>query len=90
MTSEQSLTAAIDQIGKRVDTCRFEFAEPITDPTLVSVKVNGKELSLNQADGNGFTLDASGRVLTLVAAGCVTEGIRSIEIQVSCDWPTRN
>jgi len=66
--NEAALVAEFERIGTQAVSCDFVLEKAPPDPMHVLVKVDGKQLNLN--DPNGWALSADGRRVTVVGSAC--------------------
>ncbi len=68
--NEATLVAALREITGQLASCTVVLEEPVADPTYVLVTLNGVGITLNQPDGNGFSVDPEGRIVTILGESC--------------------
>jgi hypothetical protein len=68
--SQATLVEEFREITDVVIGCDFELDGPVKDPSYVLVKIDGKQINLN--DDNGWTLNDDRNVVTVVGSSCET------------------
>jgi hypothetical protein len=68
VNSRAELVQALNDITVRVASCTFPLARPPGDPSLVTVKVDGKEVARDGA--NGWSFGADNRSIVINGAAC--------------------
>jgi hypothetical protein len=82
---QQSLTTALTDITGKAISCTYVLAQPAQDASYVSVKVDGKDVYLNQP--NGWTLSDDKTTVTIQGDSCTLlskPGDHSLIVNVEC------
>jgi hypothetical protein len=85
VASGADLNMTFSEIAANVISCSYQLGTPVSDPSKVLVRVNGRGRNINSAP-DGFRIEQDKRTITLTGAACEeVRGGATFAVQVTCE-----
>lgn len=88
--NEATLVTALTEITGQIASCTIVLEKPVSNPEYVLVTVDGHGITLDQPDGNGFSVSSDGSTVTIQGTTCDLlrqPELHKVNVQVLCDIP---